>query len=433
MKRFLSFNSMIYISISSALLLLLIAALFEFTRLSFYFILYFIFVAGFIFFGLQLLNERIDRESDRARSEQVRKILRVARQTLPYLRQGLTISSATRVAEAIFPETRAIAIAVTNSNKVLAFVGSGSDHHRQGKKIMTSATREALKTGKTMILSSADEIGCPAKKLCPLKAAIVVPLKQSGDCVGALKFYYGKEGKVSDAEIAIAEGFAHLLETQLELSQISRLETLACQAELKALQAQINPHFFFNVLNTAVSYCRSNPVEARRILLDFSNFFRTTLENGDESLITLDSELNYVTDYLELEKARFGERLIYNISVSTKALSWPIPPFTLQPIVENSINHGFPDDRPLIIDVKDHSTQDLRIIEVRDNGNGITAEKLPTVLLRGSGDGLGIGLSLINDRLKLLFGEEYGLTVDSVVGSWTSVRIVMPVNARIRI
>lgn len=424
---------MIYISIASAVFLLLVAVLLKITQISLHLIPYFFFVSGFIFLGLKLLNERFEQEADKARSEQVRKILRVARQTLPYLKQGLTISSSTKVAEAIFPETKAIAIAVTDKKKVLAFVGSGSDHHYQGKKIITAATKQALKTGKTMILSSAEEIGCPAKKICPLKAAIVVPLKHAGDCVGTLKFYFGKEGKISDAEIAIAEGFAHLLETQLELSQISRLETLACQAELKALQAQINPHFFFNVLNTAVSYCRSNPLEARRILLDFSNFFRTTLENGNEPLITLDSELNYVSDYLELEKARFGDRLIYNISVSRRARSWPIPPFTLQPIVENSINHGFPDDRPLVIEIKDHSTRDLRIIEVRDNGNGIPADKLPTVLLKGSGSGLGIGLSLINDRLKLLYGEEYGLKIDSIEGSWTSVRIIMPANARIRV
>lgn len=391
---------------------------------------YFSFLFLFALLALHLLKNRIELEAEKARAEQARKILRVAEQTLPYLRQGLDISSAQKVAEVIFPETRAIAVSVTDRKKILAFVGAGADHHYPGKKIITRATMESVREGRSMVLETASDIGCPAST-CPLKAAIVVPIRHEGVVVGTIKFYYGKEGPVSDAEYALAEGLAHLFETQLELSKLSRLETLACQAELRALQAQISPHFFFNVLNTAIAYCRNDPLEARRLLMDFSSFFRATIEHGEESLITLDAELNYLATYLELEKARFGNRLVYTISVSRRARTWPVPPFTLQPIVENAINHGFPHDRPLTIEIKDVRNRELRVIEIRDNGSGIPPEKLATVLVRGSGDGLGVGLSLINERLKLLFGQEYGLTVESRPNHGTTVRVVMPRNTRI--
>lgn len=393
--------------------------------------IYFLVLFTAIYTLLSLVTRKIEIEAENARAEQARKILRIAEQTLPYLRRGLDMMSAQRVAEIIFPETGAIAIAVTDTRKILAFVGAGDDHHYAGKSIVTQATREALRDSTTMIIEHSTEIGCPSTR-CPLKAAVIVPIRLEGAVVGTLKFYYGREGSISEAELALAEGLAHLLETQLELSKLSRLETLACQAELRALQAQISPHFFFNVLNTAIAYCRNDPLEARRLLMDFSSFFRATIEHGDESLITLDAELNYLVSYLELEKARFGDRLLYTISVSRKARMWPIPPFTLQPIVENAINHGFPHDRALAIEIRNVRHREMRIIEVRDNGTGIPPERLSSVLKRGSGDGLGVGLSLINERLKLLFGNEYGLVVESRQGKGTSVRVLMPGDARIR-
>lgn len=313
-----------FISLGAAALILVTTTLLGLFPITRALLVYYIFLTAAIYTLLYLVANRIELEAEKARAEQARKILRVAEQTLPYLRQGLDISSAQHVARIIFPETRAIAVAVTDRKKILAFVGEGEDHHYPGKKIITRATKTAIKESRSMVLQRKDEIGCPSTK-CPLKAAIVMPIRHEGEAVGTIKFYYGKEGPVSDAEVALAEGLAHLLETQLELSKLSRLETLACQAELRALQAQISPHFFFNVLNTAIAYCRTDPLEARKLLMDFSSFFRATIEHGEETLITLDAELNYLATYLELEKARFGNRLLYTISVSRKALTWPIP------------------------------------------------------------------------------------------------------------
>lgn len=375
-------------------------------------------------------KDRVEIESEKAKETQARQILKIAESTLPYLRQGLDITTAPKVAEAIIKNTNADAVAITDRKKVLTFKGVGEDHHHAGQKIQTRATREAIRKGKTKVLTSKEDIGCPNKN-CTLKAAVIVPLKRNNSTVATLKLYYQNPEHLTSSVVALAEGLAHLLETQLALSEISRLEFLACEAELKALQSQINPHFFFNVLNTAVSYCRLDPLKARQVLLDFSNFFRTTIEHGEEPLITLDAELSLVKNYIELESSRFGGNLIFNNLVSDEAKSWKLPPFTLQPIVENAIQHAFIPGKPLTITIKDYKTADLKIIEVEDNGRGIPEDVLPTVLLKGKGKGLGVGLSLVHERLKLLYGEEYGLSIESKEGKGTKVRIIIPAKASI--
>lgn len=430
MKRILSIENIIYVALFFTFIVFTFSVITGQLSISFSAIVYIAIIFLLSFGGLLIFKKRIEEESERAQELQASRILNITQTTLPYLRQGLDIGTATKVAEAVLRETKAISVAITDTNRVLVFVGKGSDHHLTGQKIQTEATQQAIKTGREKIVTRKDEIGCPEKR-CPLKAAIVVPLKMGGRVIGSLKLYYGKEGKINPSDIALAKGLAHLFEVQLELSQISRLEVLACEAELKALQSQINPHFFFNVLNTAVSYCRRDPQEARKILLDFANFFRATIEHGQEPLITLDSELALIRNYVELEQSRFEDRLIVNDLVSGKARTWKIPPFTLQPIVENAIQHAFVPGRPLVIDIKDYSTPDLHIIEVRDNGRGIPRDQLPTVLLRGKGEGMGVGLSLVHERIKLLYGEEYGLSVESQEGKGTKIRVIMPAATKI--
>lgn len=430
MKGFFACERFVYISLSVSILTLVYT--FYTKSMSLLILaLFFLLLSSAIIYGCFLnLKLKIDYESEKARENQARQILKIAQDTLPHLRQGLAMGTASKVVEIIHENTDADAVALTDTKKVLAFRGIGEDHHFTGQKILTLATKEALREGTRKVILSKEEIGCP-KKDCPLSAAIIVPLKKNGKPIATLKLYYADAEKLNRSSIALAEGLAHLLEVQLELSEIAKLEFLACEAELKALQSQINPHFFFNVLNTAVSYCRRNPMEARKILLDFSNFFRATIEHGEEPLISLDSELALIRNYIELEASRFGDNLIFNNLVSEEAKKWKIPPFTLQPIVENAIQHAFVPGRKLVINVRDYSTPDIHIIEVEDNGKGIPKEILPTVLIRKHGEGLGIGLSLVHERLKLLYGDEYGLSIESKPNRGTKVRIIMPAKTTI--
>lgn len=430
MKGFLNCEKLVYGSLIVSIITLLYT--FYTKNLNFVILSAFALLLSFaIIYGCFLnLKLRIEKESEKARESQARQILKIAQTTLPHLKQGLNIETASKVVETIYSNTEADAVAITDKKKVLAFKGTGENHHYMGQKIQTLATKFALKEGKRMVILSKEDIGCPDEK-CPLSAAIIVPLKRGGIPIATLKLYYTDPSKLTSSSIALAEGLAHLLEIQLELSEIAKLEFLACEAELKALQSQINPHFFFNVLNTAVSYCRKDPMQARQLLLDFSNFFRATIEHGEEPLISLDSELALVRNYIELESSRFGNKLIFNNLISDDAKKWKIPPFTIQPIVENAIQHAFIPNKELVINVRNFSTPDLHIIEVEDNGKGIPEEMIPTVLLRGKGQGLGVGLSLVHERLKLLYGDEYGLSIESKVNKGTKVRIIMPAKTRV--
>lgn len=368
-------------------------------------------------------------ESEHSRALQSHLILSIANKTLPYLRKGLTFNSAFKVAQIIHEKMGVFALAITDIERVLAFVGGGEDHHMADGPILTKATKEALSQNETRILSSKEEIGCPSIK-CPLRAAIVVPLEVKGKPVGTLKFYYDNEKKLTENNLAMAKGLAKLLSTQLELSEVERMESLTCEAELKALQAQIHPHFLFNSLNTIAMFCRVNPEEARRLLIQFAEFFRKSLEWRGE-LVALKEELDYVNSYLALEKARFGAKLEVIEEIDPLALKYKVPALTLQPIVENSVQHGIPPEGHIQIKITARISDSVMQISIKDNGAGILRRNLKKVLSKGFGSGIGIGLSNVNERLISLYGEDYGLAILSVPRKGTEVKIKIPISGEI--
>ena len=135
-----------------------------------------------------------------------------------------------------------------------------------------------IETGEHRVLATKNEIGCPRGD-CLLTAAIVVPLEMRGCSAGTLKFYYTTPRLLNETQVAMVEGLAQMLSTQLELSELERQTELATRMELKALQAQINPHFLFNTINTIASLIRTDPTRARELLREFAAFYRRTLES----------------------------------------------------------------------------------------------------------------------------------------------------------
>ncbi len=412
---------------------LIVFLIFLIITLYFFYRINLVFLEAFLFFGflslaliILLFTTFSRKEIEHARAYQSHSILNIIQKTLPLFREGLTAQSAQEVAKIVKQEMGLLAVAITDCSNILAFVGEGEDHHLPGSPLITEATKRVLKSGEIDVITEKAAIGCPVSS-CPLNAAVIVPLKKKGKVIGSLKFYYASAHQIDENSLVVAEGLKELLESQLELSELSYLERMACEAELKALQAQINPHFFFNVLNTAVAYCRTNPMEARKLLLNFSDFFRRTLQLGEKKLITLREELNYLETYLMLEKTRFGNRLEFKITKQIKeADNWLIPPFTLQPIVENSISYGFPLKGKLRVEVLFRKSNGEGEIVICDNGVGIPKKDLSRILERGFGKGLGLGLNLINTRLKAVFGDDYGLLVDSELNKGTKVTVRFP-------
>ena len=192
-----------------------------------------------------------------------------------------------------------------------------------------------------------------------------------------------------------------------------RLERLAAEARLALLQSQIRPHFLFNALNTISAVSRKDPEETRRLIQSLSEFLRLSLKTA-QAPIPVEEELSHLAPYLEIEQARFGERLRVAQKVTQAARSARIPPLTLQPLVENAIRHGFRDDgRPLTVLIEGDREGDRVLVRVVDDGNGM--EKTPE-------DGDGIGLANVRERVAAHCGAG-AFHVRSEPGTGTTIEI----------
>ena len=206
------------------------------------------------------------------------------------------------------------------------------------------------------------------------------------------------------------------------------VELASIQAELRALRAQINPHFLFNALNTIRYFVRTDPETARRLLLDLSEIFQRALRSGE--FVPLQDEISYVKAYLALEKARLDERLQIEWSIAPQVeLDYQVPTLILQPIVENAVIHGIarkPEGGTVRITLE-RVGSDL-LLQVEDDGEGISPVLLPELLARERGRDKAIGLRNVDGRLRALYGEVYRLTIESEIGRGTRVAIRIPVE-----
>lgn len=373
--------------------------------------------------ALVMAAGRLLSRPDHVKALQAQQIVSIADRSLAYLRRGLDAETAQEVCRMALEESEAAAVAITDTETVLGFAGIGQDHHEVGGPILTRATREAIEMNEHRILGTRDEIGCPRRD-CLLKAAIVVPLEVRGKPVGTLKFYYTTPRLLNETQIAMVSGLARLLSTQLELSELEHQTELACRMELKALQAQINPHFLFNTINTIAMLIRTDPATARELLREFAAFYRRMLEDN-EGLVPLGQELEYALTYLRFEQARFGDRLRVVDAVEPSVLDTAVPAFILQPIVENCVQHGIPEEGPLTVTISGSRDGDVVHIVVADDGVGISEADLPRVLEPGFGKGLGIALGNVDDRLRGFFGPASGLLVESKAGEGTVVTLAI--------
>jgi two-component system, LytTR family, sensor kinase len=197
------------------------------------------------------------------------------------------------------------------------------------------------------------------------------------------------------------------------------------EARLAALSRQINPHFLFNTLNSVASLIRTNPEQARQVVYKLSKILRRLLRQ-QENLTPLGEELSFVEDYLSIEMVRFGDKLRFHKEIDPSTLDLLVPSMLLQPLVENSIRHGLSnkvDGGTIRIRsrVVDHRLQIL----VEDDGVGIAESKLATLFEQG------IGVSNVNERLKVLFGDDYRMWIDSRLGEGTSTGIELPEQASV--
>ena len=368
--------------------------------------------------------DNIFHEQDKVGAFTAQLSLDIANKTLPYLRHGLDFENAQKAVEIIYSMVDHVsAVAMTRGELILAHIGTGVDHHSPRDKIMNRSTKQVLSTGEYTISQTREEIGCRIMN-CELMAAITLPLKMKEKVIGTLVLYKNTENSITFVDIQLALGLAQLFSTQLEISEAENKERLLEKAELRALQAQINPHFLFNALNTIVSYTRTDADIARKLLIHLGNYFRNSLQKV-EDFIDFQTEIKNIQSYLAIEEARFGHRLkvLYNIEDN---INCQLPPLIIQPIVENAVKHGLlPQKTGGTITIAARNSEWGTVIIIIDDGVGMTPEKIKS-LFHDPSIHQGIGMRNVDKRLRLIYGEKSGLIVESEPQKGTKVTIRIP-------
>ncbi|WP_070021992.1 sensor histidine kinase [Streptomyces sp. F-1] len=346
----------------------------------------------------------------------------------PALRGGLTETSAGAAARHLRELLGVPGLALIDTERLLAWDGGGK-HHGAGA---AELAREVLAGGGSAVLK-ADRVWCGELR-CELREAVAAPLVVEDRVEGALLVY---APGVSAGLVRAAGEVARWTSGQLELAEMHRSRTRLVEAELRALRAQISPHFSCNALTAIASLVRTDPQRARELLLDFADFTRYSFRRHGE-FTTLAEEFRSIGQYLVLEQARFGDRLRIDVQAAVEVLPVAVPFLCVQPLVENAVRHGFEGSTgPGRITVLAGDVGAEAHITVEDDGAGMDPEKLRRILVSGGtavsggagpggGGSGGVGLCNVDARLRRVYGDAYGLVVETAPGAGTKVRLRVP-------
>ncbi|TIC83331.1 sensor histidine kinase [Nocardioides sp. GY 10127] len=344
------------------------------------------------------------------------RTLHTASLAAPALRAGLSRSSAEAAVRHLRALLDAPAMAVTDTAGLLAWDGAAY-HHAQHVPAIVAATLE--REGPRAF--DRRDLRCTVRD-CEIRSAVASPLVVEDRVVGTLVVFDVFAG----AGLArTTEEVARWVSGQLELAELDSSRTRLMEAEVRALRAQISPHFIFNSLGAIASFVRTDPERARELLLEFADFTRYSFRKHGE-FTTLAEELRSVEQYLLLEQARFGERLSVTLTIAPEVLPVAIPYLCLQPLVENAVRHGLegqPEGGHIRISARDAGLD--CVIEVDDDGAGEDPEHIARVLA-GDHENDSVGMGNVDGRLRATYGEDFGLVVETARGAGTKVIVRVP-------
>lgn len=353
-----------------------------------------------------LIIQDIIEEKDIIAGKQAKLSLEIANKTLPYFRNGESLNEVCKI---ISDSLGAKAVVITNEKYITASYSTSEDFKIAHTDIKSEVTKKVLKTGKICIIGQCDDVKYFQCVTGKIKSCIISPLFQGDKVSGTLKIYFDTKENVTASNQYLVEGLSLLISTQLELSSVENLKTMAKEAELKALQTQINPHFLFNALHTTSFFVRKDPNKAREIIIDLSTYLRYNLENSCK-LVPLEMELEQVKAYFNIEKARFGDKISLNIDVDENIKNTSIPSLIIQPLVENSIKHGLLKKREGgFVNIIAKKENKGCLITIEDNGVGIDQKIIDNLDDRIDKN---IGLKNVHNRIKLIYGK--GLVVEKL-------------------
>jgi len=365
-------------------------------------------LAGFAGYALARRVARGGRELG-TEAEQARyTTLHLATRAAEQLRDGLELADASRVARDLRTLLDCEALAVAGADGILAL--DGPEELRPAAARMSAA----MLTGPRAHVERG-----PGRDAVD---AVAAPIIVGDEPVGAIVAF----ARNASAGLVRATGeVARWVATQLELAELDASRAALAEADLRALRAQISPHFIYNALNAIASSITTDPAQARELVLDFADFTRYSFRrHGD--FTTVAEELRSVDGYLRLERARFGDRLSVTLQIAPEVLPTIIPFLSVQPLVENAVRHGLEAKEGagrLAITASDSGA--YAVITVEDDGVGIDPE-LARSVLAGRAEGEHVGLHNVDRRLRQVYGDDFGLVVETNVGAGTLVTMRVP-------
>ena len=333
-----------------------------------------------------------------------------------HLGDGLTPDAAERAGRHLLSILGAHAVSLSDTGGVLSWTGTGEHHRRQALEL-GDQTRTS---GRTVVHDGA-LITCGDPD-CPVRTAVTAPLVMDDLVVGTLTAWTEQP---SPGLARATEEVAAWVSSQLALAELARTRTRVMEAELRALRAQISPHFIYNSLAAIASFVRTDPDRARELLNDFADFTRYALRTGGP-FTTLAEELRNVERYLVLEQARFGERLEISLLVAPEVLPVTVPYLAVQPLVENAVRHGLATKEGtghVTITARDRGSD--AEISIEDDGVGSDPDRIRHILDGANGSD-SVGLGNVDARLRQVYGDEFGLVVETAEGAGTKVTFRVP-------
>ncbi|HEY2044758.1 MAG TPA: histidine kinase [Jatrophihabitans sp.] len=340
--------------------------------------------------------------------------LHTASLAAPSLRQGLTHDGAKGAVKHLQVLLGTPGIAITDREVLLAWQGSIDDHAADSAAL----AQQTLTTGHPTVLGP-KQLGCRDLE-CPNRNAITAAIVDGDTIVGSLVAFCPQP---SASLVRAVQEVAGWVSAQVELAGAEQRETRLMQAELRALRAQISPHFIYNSLTAIATFVRTDPDRARELLLEFADFSRYALRRGGE-YTTLAEEIRNVERYLELEQARFGDRLKVTLRVGPEVLPVRLPYLVIQPLVENAVRHGLEAGNGTVAIVVVDAGPEAEI-SVEDDGVGSDPEVIRRALA-GDTDADSVGLGNVDGRLRQVYGDSYGLVVETAPGAGTKVSFRVP-------
>ncbi|ANY09964.1 histidine kinase [Pseudonocardia sp. HH130630-07] len=337
----------------------------------------------------------------------------------PVLREGLSDRSASQALPYLRQLLETTAMAMTDARGTVLGWDGTADQHQQD--VQTLADR-VVSTGR-MELMSHTSIKCNQPG-CEVRGIVVVPLESEGTIIGTLA---ALTPTTAGPPVLRATGeVARYVSSQLELAELDDSRARLNRAEVRALRAQISPHFIYNALTTIASFIRTDPPRARDLLIEFADFTRYSFRSAGE-FTTLTDELDNIKRYVQLEKARFGNRLNIRLQIDDEIKNVVLPFLALQPLVENAVRHGLsgkPNGGTVTIRAENAGSECVLVVE--DDGVGMDPSRLDQDLDDAHLSGAHVGLGNVDDRMRSAFGDNFGLVVDTNIGAGMKITLRVP-------